>query len=140
MLATLRLVSAEVVADQVTSLPACPDPTSKTYSGYLTVTATKKLHYVYTESLRSPRNDPVLLWSNGGPGCSSLLGLFQENGPWVVDDLTKSCGHNPYSWNHYANMLYIEAPAGVGFSTASGPEDHAQNDMSQSDDLFKAVA
>jgi len=97
------------------------------------------LHYVYTESLRSPRNDPVLLWSNGGPGCSSLLGLFEENGPWTVDDLTKTCTHNPYSWNHYANVLYIEAPAGVGFSTASGPEDHAQNDMSQSDDLFKAV-
>ena len=56
------------------------------YSGYLDVTDTKKLHYVYVESQNDPTTDPVLLWFNGGPGCSSLLGFFQEHGPWVIDD------------------------------------------------------
>lgn len=123
ILAALGFVAADVAGDAVTSLPSCPELQSKTYSGYLTITGTKKLHYVYAESLRSPRNDPVLLWSNGGPGCSSLLGLFQENGPYTVDNVTQTCTHNPYSWSHYANMLYIEAPAGVGYSVGSGAED-----------------
>jgi carboxypeptidase C (cathepsin A) len=56
------------------------------YSGYLPVTDTKSLHYVYVESETNVANDPVLIWFNGGPGCSSLLGAFQENGPWVYED------------------------------------------------------
>tara|TARA_B110000914_G_C15213158_1_gene331604 strand:+ start:82 stop:528 length:447 start_codon:yes stop_codon:yes gene_type:complete len=137
--ATLGFAQAAIAADEVTSLPNCPAIETKTYSGYLEVTETKKLHYVYTESLRSPNLDPVLLWSNGGPGCSSLLGLFQENGAYTIDNVTEKCTYNSHAWNAYANMLYIEAPAGVGYSVGSGPEDLAQNDMSQSDDLFKAL-
>jgi cathepsin A (carboxypeptidase C) len=139
ILAALGFAQAAVLEDKVTALPNCPELTTDTYAGYLEVSGTKKLHYYYTESLRSPRNDPVLLWSNGGPGCSSLLGAFQENGPYTIDNVHETCVHNPYSWNHNANMLYIEAPAGVGYSIGSGAEDQAQNDMSQSDDLFKAL-
>jgi len=59
---------------------------SKTWSGYLEVDANKSLHYMFIESLSDDKtSDPVLIWFNGGPGCSSLLGMFQENGPLVVD-------------------------------------------------------
>jgi len=133
------LSQAAISADAVAAIQSCPALEQKTYSGYLSLTDTKKLHYVYVESLSATQaTDPVLLWSNGGPGCSSLLGLFQENGPLKVDDRTATCGSNPYSWNGNANVLYIEAPAGVGFSLA-GDRDHAQNDMSQSEDLFQGL-
>ena len=60
---------------------------SHSYSGYLNVTATKALHYVFIESLNNPANDPIIVWFNGGPGCSSMLAFSQENGPFFVDNV-----------------------------------------------------
>ncbi|EEY59475.1 serine protease family S10, putative [Phytophthora infestans T30-4] len=87
----------------------------KHYAGHLQLKEEEKLFYWYTESQSDPENDPIVLWLNGGPGCSSLGGLFTENGPFVVrDDL--SIKVNRYSWNRKANMVWLESPAGVGFS------------------------
>ena len=78
------------------------------------------------------RNDrstaPLVMWLNGGPGCSSMTGLFQENGPCTFNNVSGTTPVlNPYSWNTYANMLYIDQPVGSGFSygnenTNSTPE------------------
>ena len=45
-----------------------------------------------------------------------MLGFAQEHGPFVIDSGTNYWHQNFYSWNTEANMLYIEAPAGVGYS------------------------
>jgi len=68
-------------------------------------------------SERDPANDPVILWFNGGPGCSSLFGMTMEIGPYVMGDEDTSFKRNAYAWNKEANVVYIEMPAGVGFST-----------------------
>lgn len=91
------------------------------------------------ESQGDPDKDPLLIWFNGGPGCSSLLGFFQENGPWIIDDVNHEVKKNDYSWNKRANVLYLESPAGVGFSVADGPADTYHNDISQSDDAWAAL-
>lgn len=85
------------------------------YSGYLPINQAK-LHYVYLPSQSNPSKDKLVLWLNGGPGCSSLLGLFYENGPFFFKDWSEEIEYNPYSWNKNVNMLYIESPSGVGFS------------------------
>lgn len=72
----ISVTQAAKADDEVKSLPECPPLPSKWYSGFLPVTETKSLHYVFIESLDSPSTDPVIVWFNGGPGCSSLLGLF----------------------------------------------------------------
>ena len=72
----ITISDAAKADDAVNSLPDCPPLPSKWYSGYLAASATKSLHYVFIESLDSPTTDPVVIWFNGGPGCSSLLGLF----------------------------------------------------------------
>lgn len=70
----------------------------------------------FFEARRNPSTAPLALWLNGGPGCSSMVGLFQENGPchFVNDETTPRL--NPHSWNEYANMLYVDQPIGSGFS------------------------
>jgi carboxypeptidase C (cathepsin A) len=91
------------------------------------------------ESKNDTTNDPVLIWFNGGPGCSSLLGMFQENGPQIVDD-NGTLYDNPHPWNSAANVLYIESPAGVGYSIANTTADKSTNDMRQSEDAMVALA
>lgn len=85
--------------DKVDSLPSCAPLSSNWYSGYLDLTPSKSLHYIFIESLDNPASDPILIWFNGGPGCSSLLGLFQENGPYIIDDGETVIKPNPYPWN-----------------------------------------
>ncbi|KAH9416211.1 hypothetical protein DERP_000710 [Dermatophagoides pteronyssinus] len=85
------------------------------YSGFLTALDDVYLHYWFFESEHQPLNDPLVLWLNGGPGCSSLVGALEENGPFIINkDFT--IDYNPNTWTTHVNMLYIETPAQVGFS------------------------
>ncbi|EJD41493.1 serine carboxypeptidase [Auricularia subglabra TFB-10046 SS5] len=86
------------------------------YSGYIDVEA-RHLFFYFFESRSQPEEDPVVMWINGGPGCSSTTGLFQELGPCsVVDDSGPK--HNPYSWNSNASVFFVDQPVGVGYSYA----------------------
>jgi len=130
LLATLALVSGAREVDRLKSLPGFADgqPPSAHFSGYIPTGSLSgsagQLHYWFIESENSPATDPVVLWLNGGPGSSSLIGLLTENGQIVTNDesLTSQIDgvpqvfYNPYSWTKYANMLYLESPKGVGFS------------------------
>ncbi|XP_014670492.1 PREDICTED: lysosomal protective protein-like [Priapulus caudatus] len=103
--------------DEVTRLPGLPYKLNfRHYSGYLKASGTKRLHYWFVESQDNPQHDPLLLWMNGGPGCSSLDGFLSELGPFYVRDNGRDLYLNTYSWNTIANVLFLEAPAGVGFS------------------------
>ena len=132
-------VSALKASDYVMGLPDCDRLNSDWFSGYLKVSEKKELHYVFVTSMNDYTTDPVVVWFNGGPGCSSLLALFQEHGPFVIDDGEYSIKKNPYPWNQRQSILYIESPAGVGFSWAASKDDWNQNDMSQSADAFAAL-
>ena len=104
----------------------------KIYSGYLnTANTNRKLHYVFLESQSNPAKDPLVLWLNGGPGCSSLLGFIQEHGPVIIPDYTSEFRLNQFAWNKKANMIYLESPAGVGFSY----NDNGDADMKYTDEI-----
>jgi carboxypeptidase C (cathepsin A) len=103
------------------------------------VSQTKALHYVFVASQNDVVNDPLILWFNGGPGCSSLLGFFQEHGPFVIDDGETYIHANPWPWNLNASVVYIESPAGVGYSYAGTEQDLETDDLIQSQDAYKAL-
>jgi len=67
------------------------------------------------ESQNNVAEDPFVLWLNGGPGCSSELALFTENGPYTIND-DLSLRSNPYSWNNRATVVYVDQPVGTGYS------------------------
>jgi carboxypeptidase C (cathepsin A) len=98
---------------------------------------TATFHYVFFDSQRDPDNDPIVLWLNGGPGCSSLLGMVYENGPFLFKEGTVSFAINPNAWNKKANLLYITSPGGVGFSTSKGDLKH--DDGTVALDNYKAL-
>ncbi len=62
------------LSDQVTELPGLTfEPSFNQFSGYLDVAPTRQIHYWYIESMNNPSTDPVVFWTNGGPGCSGLV-------------------------------------------------------------------
>ena len=105
----------------VTSLPLLPEGVFKTnhWAGHLPASSDgdKKLFYWLFEPSSDAQSDdtPLILWLNGGPGCSSMDGLWLENGPlrlkfvggtWKIDV-------NEYSWhNAPAWTLYVDQPVG----------------------------
>ncbi|KAF8120710.1 Alpha/Beta hydrolase protein [Boletus edulis] len=60
--------------------------------------------------------DDLIFWTNGGPGCSSLEGLLQENGPFSWSYGQAKPTVNEYSWTNLSSILWIEQPVGTGFS------------------------
>jgi carboxypeptidase C (cathepsin A) len=137
LLATAALAAPK--EDLMSNLPDAPAFQTDTYSGYLKVTDTKSLHYTFATSMDSPDKDPIIIWFNGGPGCSSMLGMMQELGPIVIDDGEDYLKTNPHPWNERANVMFLESPAGVGWSVAGTKQDLSTNDMIQSQDALEAV-
>ncbi|PRP87642.1 lysosomal protective protein-like [Planoprotostelium fungivorum] len=119
-LLALCVLSAVTAAPQdhlITNLPGAPKEgySFKQYSGYLDVGPTAHYHYWFVESQGNPSSDPLILWLNGGPGCSSMAGLLIENGPFSVNQ-DGTLLANDFAWNKLANIIYLESPAGVGWS------------------------
>jgi carboxypeptidase C (cathepsin A) len=114
--------------------------TSTLYSGYLNPRyTTKQYHYVFQPSESEPQEDPLLLWLNGGPGCSSLLGFLQEIGPLIFPDNSTTLEWNQkYNWNKRVNLLFFEGPIGVGFSTGKY-EDVITDDTVYANDNLKIL-
>jgi carboxypeptidase C (cathepsin A) len=141
LLATLAYAAPE--EDRVTWLPNIgPITDFGLFSGYVTIGDTsKQIHYLLNESQNDPTTDPLVIWFNGGPGCSSMLGWLQEHGPWQMPsgDPTLSFTENEYSWNRETSMLYIEQPAGVGYSYCEGATDCTFNDDKSGKDNLAAV-
>lgn len=65
----------------------------------------------FFEARENPKNAPLTIWLNGGPGSSSLIGMMSENGPCEAEPFgpnsigTKAREH---SWDAASNMLYID--------------------------------
>ncbi|OIW19474.1 hypothetical protein TanjilG_09494 [Lupinus angustifolius] len=100
------------------------------YSGYVTVNeeAGRALFYWFIEADQYPQTKPLLLWFNGGPGCSSIAyGEAEEIGPFHIQPDGKTLYLNPYSWNQVANILFVDSPVGVGFSYSNTSSDILNN-------------
>ncbi|CAO3678228.1 unnamed protein product [Rhizopus stolonifer] len=90
------------------------------YSGYIDKYDTDDHFFFYfTESRSNPERDPLVLWLNGGPGCSSMMGLWMELGPCLVNKKGTGTTRNPYSWNTAANIVFLDQPVNVGYSYGS---------------------
>ncbi|TKW13544.1 hypothetical protein SEVIR_5G108832v4 [Setaria viridis] len=119
--------TAEAEADRIASLPGQPPVNFSMYSGYVTVDAAagRALFYWLIEAAGvPPESAPLVLWLNGGPGCSSVgYGASEELGAFRINADSRSLSRNPYPWNKVANMLFLDSPAGVGYSYSNTTTD-----------------
>ena len=162
--------------DKITELPGQPKNVEfNQYSGYVTVNeqAGRALFYWLIESQanRRPETRPLVLWLNGGPGCSSVAyGAAEEIGPFRIRPDGKTLYLNPYAWNKckssmifyfcfssicvlsefhlrfvqfelllVANMLFLESPAGVGFSYTNTTSDLYTTGDRRTGNLFACI-
>mmetsp|Transcript_79520 Transcript_79520/g.199982 ORF Transcript_79520/g.199982 Transcript_79520/m.199982 type:complete len:546 (+) Transcript_79520:84-1721(+) len=109
-------------------------------TGYITVSkpsekTTRKLFYWFVESRGNPSQDPLMLWTSGGPGCSGLSALMTEMGPFRPTS-TGQLALNPHAWTDFVNMVFIEQPAGVGFSTIEHGFLYKYTDENTAEDMW----
>ncbi|KAK4540376.1 hypothetical protein LTR36_009233 [Oleoguttula mirabilis] len=95
----------------------------ESYAGLLPISDqanSSELYFWFFPSDNPAAEDEILIWLNGGPGCSSLEGILQENGPFLWQYGTFAPVKNPYTWVNLTNVLWVEQPAGTGFSQKKG--------------------
>ncbi|GAB2267491.1 Serine carboxypeptidase II-2 [Dionaea muscipula] len=117
--------------DRVTYLPGLNfDVAFSHFSGYITVNedSGRALFYWFIEASGDPSSEPLVLWLNGGPGCSSIAyGEAEEIGPFHIEKDGKTLYLNEFSWNKAANILFLDSPVGVGFSYSNTSSDLISN-------------
>lgn len=95
----------------------------ESYAGTLSiddnVNNTNQLWFWFIPSENPAASDEITIWLNGGPGCSSLDGLLQENGPFLWQSGTYEPQPNPFSYTNLTNMVWVDQPIGTGFSPAA---------------------
>lgn len=93
-------------------------------AGYFKLNRTHEaeMFYFYFENRQQDEDAPLVLWMTGGPGCSSELAIFVENGPYHIEqDLSLSS--SKYGWDTVANLIYVDQPINTGFSYSDDPQD-----------------
>lgn len=117
-----------------TKIPDVDFDVGESYSGYLPISddpndTNELFFWFFPTSTVNNTEKEILLWLNGGPGCSSFEGLLQENGPFIWQYGTLKPVPNPWAWNRLTNVVWVEQPIGTGFSrgkvTATSEEDVA---------------
>ncbi|XP_008243365.1 PREDICTED: serine carboxypeptidase-like 50 [Prunus mume] len=133
------------------SQPLFPKQAHPTKSGYLPVKPTtgSAIFYTFYEAQNltiSPdlSQTPLLIWLQGGPGCSSMIGNFFELGPWRVNfnkhpSEPLALEPNSGSWNRIFGLVFLDNPIGTGFSIAAKPEEIPRDQLSVARDLFVAI-
>ncbi|KAL4462598.1 hypothetical protein ABPG74_000428 [Tetrahymena malaccensis] len=111
---------------------------NETYTtGLVNIGKASDIFYWHFLSRSDAQKDPLVFWLTGGPGCSSELALFTENGPFSVND-DLSLQYNPYSWNNNANLVFVDQPVGTGFSQA-GMGELVKNEEEVGEDFYQFV-
>ncbi|UJR27757.1 hypothetical protein I4U23_009030 [Adineta vaga] len=117
-----------------------PDYSFPSYSGYLTVNKTHQsnLFFWFFPSQTGNASAPLLVWLQGGPGASSLFGLFAEQGPIMVDKEQK-LHPSEITWNSKYHLLYIDQPVGTGYSFTKSEDGYVRNEDEVARDLYSML-
>ncbi|RUS18821.1 Alpha/Beta hydrolase protein [Endogone sp. FLAS-F59071] len=112
------------------SLPGVNGHYPVSYAGNLPINESTPDLELFFWYFKPPKpSDELIFWFNGGPGCSSMAGLFEENGPWTYSNKTGAYEPNPYSWHHLGHIVYVDQPLSVGLSFGNGSSVYNELDV-----------
>ncbi|PKI49271.1 hypothetical protein CRG98_030344 [Punica granatum] len=129
----LSLFGSAFAGNIVKTLPGYPGPLPFTLeTGYISVGEVEFFYY-FVHSQGKPASDPVLLYMNGGPGCTGLNGFIFQTGPlkFNLSDYTGGLPtllNEPNAWTKTSNIIYLDAPVGAGFSYATTAASYSSDD------------
>ncbi|XP_006236573.2 probable serine carboxypeptidase CPVL isoform X1 [Rattus norvegicus] len=117
-----------------------PGMYDKSYAGYITVNQTynSNLFFWFFPARTQPADAPVVLWLQGGPGGSSMFGLFVEHGPYIITSNMTVLSRD-FPWTFSLSMLYIDNPVGTGFSFTDHIQGYAIDEDDVAQDLYSAL-
>ena len=139
-----RLVEKDLAPFEMAhGVSSAPTPFERS-SGYfeLNRTSAAEMFYFYFRSRHDSASAPVVLWMTGGPGCSSELALFAENGPYVVNafDDGETLSINEHGWDVVSNLIYVDQPIGTGFSYSTDPRDDVHDEKRVAEDVLSFLS
>jgi len=82
-------------------------------------TSGKMFFWLFDAQVETPKDAPLLLWLQGGPGGAIAPSVLSSHGPCQLDASGK-LQKSDWALNKFANVLYVEQPLGTGFSTNDG--------------------
>ncbi|CAG9126297.1 unnamed protein product [Plutella xylostella] len=112
----------------------------KSYAGFFTVDKTydsNQFFWYFPAMVPDNKNAPVVLWLQGGPGATSLYGLFTENGPLRVRN--NKFERRKYNWALSHHLIYIDNPVGTGFSFTKDPKGYCTNEVQVGEQLHSTM-
>ncbi|KAM0938186.1 putative carboxypeptidase C [Dioscorea sansibarensis] len=137
-------ISISISTSKASSSPFPPEALP-TKSGYLSINSTtnSSLFYTFYEaqhpSTSTSTPTPLLIWLQGGPGCSSMFGNFFELGPFLISTTSPTLHPNPFSWNRLFSLLFIDNPIATGFSIAASFSDIPTDQSTVAAHLYTAL-
>eukprot|EP01080_Neovahlkampfia_damariscottae_P005882 gene5882-9710_t len=123
-------ITSKVFGEKVTYLPLYGIPDETQYSG----------HHEISTNTTDVSKEPLIIWFNGGPGCSSMTGAFVELGPYKFDiknDTDYRLIKNKNSWLNIGHLLFIDQPLGTGFSHTH--DTYANTQQEATNHLFNLI-
>jgi hypothetical protein len=111
------------------------------HTGFITIDPKHNSNSFFwlSKSLDGNPDAPLLLWLQGGPGASSLFGLFTEIGPFNIGADMRAVPRGKNGWNNHYHLLFIDNPVGTGFSFTDDAGGYVQNQTQVGSDLHEAL-
>ncbi|XP_027157807.1 serine carboxypeptidase-like 2 isoform X2 [Coffea eugenioides] len=115
-------------------------------TGYIGVGESEdvQLFYAFIKSESNPQSDPLIIWLDGGPGCSSFIPLFFGIGPVILEPLSfdgtlPKLVLNPSTWTKVVSIIFLDSPVGSGFSYAKTAQASQSSDFQASDQAYEFI-
>lgn len=111
----------------------------RSHAGFFTIDENynSNIYFWYFPPFSKDEDAPVVVWLQGGPGGSSLFGLFTELGPLIAKK--EGFALRKYHWALHNHLIFIDNPVGTGFSFTDNEAGYCMNENCVARGLYRTL-